>query len=97
MCTCTHIETVYLYVQQFVVDIIASSTPLPKLSIFSLYQNSKRMLNEQGTNEKVGLGGKDSGLEELREAQAQIGFYGKTGIGTNPGRQTSLLFLYPDC
>lgn len=56
------------------------------------------MLNEQRTNEKVGLGGKkDSRLEELREAQAQVGFYGKTDIGTHPGKQTSLLFLYPDC
>lgn len=42
-------------------------------------------------------GKEDSGLEELREAQAQIGFYGKTGIGTNPGKKISLLFLYPDC
>lgn len=72
--------------------------PLPKLSILSLNQNSKRMFNEQRTNEKVGLWGKkDSGLEELREAQAQIGFYGKTDIGTHLGKQTSLLFLYPDC
>lgn len=98
MCTCAHIQTGYLYVQQFVVDIIVSSPPLPKLSILSLNQNSKMMLNEQRTNEKVGLGGKkDSRLEELREAQAQIGFYGKTDIGTHPGKQTSLLFLYPDC
>lgn len=56
------------------------------------------MLNEQRTNEKPGLRGrKDSGLGELREAQAHIGFCGKTGIETNPGKQTSLLFLYPDC
>lgn len=52
------------------------------------------MLNEQRTNEKAGLRGKqDSGLEKLTEAQ--IEFYGKTGIGTNPGKQTSLLFSLP--
>lgn len=98
MCTCTHIQTGYLCVQQFVVDIIVSSTSLPKLSILSLNQNSKRTLNEQRTNEKVRLRGKkDSGLKEPREAWVWIGFYGKTDIGTHPGKQTSLLFLYSDC
>lgn len=64
MCT---LQTVYLYVQQSVVDIIVYfPPPLPKLNILSLNQKSTRMLNEQRTNETAGFRGKeDSRLEEL--------------------------------